>query len=220
MSRKVNPNTYRLGINKNWQSRWIPAGGNFGKWLKEDEAARDLITKKVERAGIAGIDIERTPDQYKITIKASRPGLIIGRGGEGIKNLEKDLRKIIAPNTSLNLTVEELKRTDVSAQVVAHNVAWDLEKRMRYRRVMKRHLDIVMQNREVQGARIMLSGRLNGAEIARSEHLEDGRLPLTTIRADIDFSKATSVTKYGIIGVKVWIYKGEIFEKEKKEKRF
>jgi len=219
MSRKINPITYRLGINKDWKSRWIPIGKNFGEWLKDDEDVRNTIMARVKRAGIADIEIERTPDQYKVVIKASRPGLIIGRGGEGIQQLEKALRKIIPEDTSLHLNVEELKRTDVSAQVVAQNMAWDLEKRMRHRRVMKRHLDIVMQNREVQGAKVMMAGRLNGAEIARTEHLEEGKLPLTTIRADIDYGKATAFTKYGTVGVKVWIYKGEIFEKENKPNR-
>ena len=219
MSRKINPLTYRLGVNKNWKSRWIPIGKNFGEWLEEDENVRKVIMNRVKRAGIAGIEIERTPDKYKIIIKASRPGLIIGRGGEGIQQLEKDVRKVISSDTSLNLTVEELKRTEVSAQVVAQNIAWDLEKRMRYRRVMKRQLDIIMQNRDVDGAKIMLAGRLNGAEIARSEHLEDGKLPLTTIRSDIDYGKATAHTKYGTIGVKIWIYKGEIFAKDNNRNR-
>jgi len=219
MSRKINPTTYRLGVNKNWRSRWIPAGKDFSKWLEEDVKVISIIMSKVKRAGIADIDIERTANNYKVVIKASRPGLVIGRGGEGIKELEKNLRKAISPETSLNLNVEELKRTEISAQVVAQNIAWDLEKRMRYRRVMKRHLDIIMQNREVEGAKVMLAGRLNGAEIARTEHLEDGKLPLTKIRADIDYSKVTAATKYGSIGVKVWIYKGDIFEKDKKDKR-
>jgi len=217
MSRKINPITYRLGINKNWKSRWIPVGNNFAEWLEEDEKVRNIIMNKVGHAGIADIEIERTPDKYKIIIKASRPGLVIGRGGEGIKSLEKELRKAVAEAAVLDLNVEELKRTDISAQVVGQNIAWDLEKRMRHRRVMKRHLDIIMQNREVQGAKIMLAGRLNGAEIARTEHLEEGKLPLTKIRADIDYGKVTAHTKYGTIGVKVWIYKGDIFAKENKK---
>jgi len=219
MSRKINPTAYRLGINKNWKSRWVPAGKKFGEWLKEDEAVRNIIMAKVKRAGIADIEVERTSDQYRVIIKASRPGLIIGRGGEGIQQLEKDIKKAISKDTTLSLNIEELKRTDVSAQVVAQNIAWDLEKRMRYRRVMKRHLDILMQNKEVKGAKIMMAGRLNGAEIARTEHLEDGKLPLTKIRADIDYGKATAHTKYGTIGVKVWIYKGDIFDKENKENK-
>ncbi len=171
--------------------------------------------KKVGRAGIAGIEIERTSDKYRIFIKASRPGFIIGRGGGGIEALEKNIRKVINPEASLSLTVEELKRTEVSAQVMAQNIAWDLEKRMPYRRVLKRYLDIAMQNKEVKGVKIKIAGRLGGSEIARKEHLEVGKLPLTTLRADIDYSEATALTKYGTIGVKVWIYKGEIFKNEK-----
>lgn len=218
MGRKINPTAYRLGINKNWKSRWIPIGKDFGEWLKDDEEVRNIIMEKAKKAGIADIEIERTHERYKVIIRASRPGLIIGRGGEGIQELEKAVKKVLPKETALSLNVEELKRTDVSAQVVGQNIAWDLEKRMRYRRVMKRHLDIIMQNKEVRGAKIMLAGRLNGAEIARTEHLEEGKLPLTTIRADIDYGKTTAHTKYGTIGVKIWIYKGEIFEKEKKEK--
>ncbi|KKU11942.1 MAG: 30S ribosomal protein S3 [Parcubacteria group bacterium GW2011_GWB1_45_7] len=219
MGRKINPTTYRLGINRAWRSRWMPPGNKFGNWLKEDEAVRNTVMEKVKKAGIADIEIERTSGQYRVVIKASRPGLIIGRGGEGVQQLEKAIKKVISSDTALSLNVEELKRTDVSAQVVAQNMAWDLEKRMRHRRVMKRHIDIIMQNKEAQGAKVMLAGRLNGAEIARTEHLEEGKLPLTTIRANIDFGKAIAFTKYGTIGVKVWIYKGEIFEKEDKQTR-
>ena len=220
MGRKINPITYRLGINKDWKSRWIPATKYFGEWLEQDEKVRKIIMNKVSRAGIAGIDIERTHEQYKVFIKASRPGLVIGRGGEGISQLEKELRNVVPKDTSLNLTVEEIKRTEVSAQVLAQQVAWDLEKRMRHRRVMKRYLDIAAQNRDVKGVKIMVAGRLNGAEIARTEHLDYGKLPLTTLRSDIDYGKATAYTKYGTVGVKVWLYKGEIFAgaQDKKEK--
>jgi len=210
MGRKISPIAYRLGINKPWRSRWMPLGKNFGKWLEEDEKIRGVIMKKVGKAGIASIEIERTPDKYRIFIKASRPGFIIGRGGGGVEELEKLLRKIITPGASLSLTVEELKRTEVSAQVMAQNIAWDLEKRMPYRRVLKRYIDIAMQNKEVKGVKIQVAGRLGGAEIARREHLESGKLPLTTLRADIDYGETTAFTKYGTIGVKVWIYKGEI----------
>lgn len=217
MGRKINPNTYRLGINKRWQSRWIPRAKDFGDWLQKDEAVRKVIMKEVGKAGIAGIEIERTPDQYRVFIRAARPGLVIGRGGEGISKLEREVKRILGSDTALSLTVEELKRTDVSAQVLAQQVAWDLEKRMRYRRVMKRYLDIAMQNKEVKGAKIMVAGRLNGAEIARSEHLETGKLPLSTLRADIDYGKATAYTKYGTVGVRVWLYKGEIFDADKRQ---
>lgn len=219
MSRKINPITYRLGINKNWKARWIPAGNKFGPWLKEDEAVRNVIYTKAKKAGIADVEIERAADQYRVVVKASRPGLIIGRGGEGVQQLEKALKEVVSKGTSLSLNIEELKRTDISADVMAQNIAWDLEKRMRHRKVMKRYLDIIMQNREVKGAKVMLAGRLGGTDIARREHLEEGKLPLTTLRSDIDFGKATAYTKYGTVGVKVWIYKGEIFEKEVKTMR-
>ncbi len=211
MGRKISPTSYRLGINQTWKSRWIPTK-DFSAWLEEDEKVREIIMKKISKAGVAGIDIERTPDKYRVFIKAARPGLIIGRGGEGIEVLEKLLRKAIKSNTSLSLTVEELKRTEASAQVMGQNIAWDLEKRMNYRRVMKRYIDIAMQNREVKGVKIMVAGRLGGVEIARREHLESGKLPLTTLRANIDYGQATAFTKYGTIGIKVWLYKGEIFQ--------
>jgi len=214
MGRKINPISYRLGVNKNWQSRWVPQHGKgFAKWLEEDEKIREIIMAKFGKAGIAGIEIERTPDQYRIFIKTSRPGLVIGRGGEGIERLEKLLRKEIKSGASgaLNINVEELKRTEVAAPVVAQNIAWDLERRMRYRRVLKRYLDLVMQNREIGGAKIMVAGRLDGADIARKQHLERGKLPLTTIRANIDYGQATAFTKYGAVGIKVWLYKGEVF---------
>ena len=212
MGRKINPIAYRLGINKPWRSRWLPPGKNFGKWLAEDERVREVIMKKVVRAGIAGIEIERTPDKYRIFIKASRPGFIIGRGGGGIEELEKLLRKVMAPGASLSLTVEELKRTEVSAPVMAQNIAWDLEKRFPFRRTIKKYLDQVFQSKEVEGAKINVSGRLDGGEIARSEHLERGKLPLQTIRANIDYGESTAFTIYGTVGIKVWIYKGDIFK--------
>ena len=215
MGRKINPIAYRLGINKPWRSRWLPPGMDFGKWLEEDEKIREIIMKKVGKAGIASIEIERTPDKYRIFIKSCRPGFIIGRGGGGIEELEKLLRKVITVGVSLSLTVEELKRTEVSAQIMAQNIAWDLEKRMPYRRILKRYIDIAMQNRDVKGVKIQVAGRLGGTEISRREHLEKGKLPLTTLRADIDYGEATAFTKYGTIGVKVWVYKGDIFENEK-----
>ncbi|PIR98450.1 MAG: 30S ribosomal protein S3 [Candidatus Colwellbacteria bacterium CG10_big_fil_rev_8_21_14_0_10_41_28] len=216
MSKKVNPISYRLGINKNWLSRWMPPKGEFGKYLKEDQAIREVIKERLVRAGVANVQIERTPDSYKITIKAARPGIIIGRGGKGIEDLIKDIQKAIKSKPQINLNVEEVRRTEVSAPVMAKNIAWDLERRMRYRRVLKRHLDIAMQNREIQGAKIMLAGRLNGAEIARKEHLMKGKLPLTTIRANIDYGETTAATTYGSIGIKVWLYKGQIFDDKEK----
>lgn len=218
MARKINPISYRLGINKDWDSRWMPAGGDYRKYLKEDEAIREVIEEKITKAGIDRVEIERTPGQYKVTIRAARPGIVIGRGGKGIEELANAIQKRIGrASTPLNVNVEEVKRTEVSASVMAQNIAYDLERRMRYRRVMKRHIDIAMQNREVEGIKIKLAGRLNGAEIARSEQLKKGRLPLTTIRANIDYGVAVAVTTYGSIGIKVWLYKGDIFDKFEKK---
>lgn len=212
MGRKIRPNAYRLGFTENWEARWFSLK-NARRWLEEDENIRKTILTKIGASGIAKIEIERTPDKYRIFIKASRPGLIIGRGGKGIEELTKLLEKVIKSQVALSLNVEELKRTEVSAPQIAQNIAWDLEKRLKYRRVIKKYLDVMMQNKEVQGAKIMVSGRLDGAEIARSEHLERGKLPLSTLRAKIDYGTATAFTTAGTLGIKVWIYKGETFEK-------
>jgi len=220
MGQKIRPNSLRIGIIKGWLANWFPKKTNFKTSLEEDVLIRETIRKKIGNAGIDKILIEKTGNNYKIFIKAARPGLIIGRGGKGIeeltKLLENKLKKLrqekgISEPISLSLNVEELKRNEVSAAVIAQNIAWDLEKRLPYRRTMKKYLDQIMQNKEVKGAKIMVKGRLDGAEIARDEHLERGKLPLQTLRADIDYGTATAFTTYGTVGVKVWIYKGECF---------
>ena len=221
MGQKIKPNTFRLGITKDWSSRWIPSRGrSFKSLLEEDALIRNITEEKLKNAGIDKIDIERTGNKYKIFIKVSRPGLVIGRGGKGIEDLTKlieaSLNKLrkhnnIAEQVVLSLNIEELKRFDVSANVSAQNIAWDFEKRMPFRRTIKKHLEGLMQNKNVKGAKILVSGRLDGAEIARREQVARGRLPLTTLRADIDYGSATAFTTFGTIGIKVWIYKGEIF---------
>ncbi len=182
---------------------------------------RKVIKEKIGQAGIDKILIERVGNNCRISIKASRPGLIIGRGGKGVEDLtkllEKNLKKLrkekgIANAFSLSLNIEELKRQEISANVTSQNIAWDLEKRMPYRRTIKKYLDQILQNKDVLGAKILVKGRLDGKEIARDEHLEKGKLPLQTLRANIDYGEATAFTTYGTIGVKVWIYKGEVFE--------
>jgi small subunit ribosomal protein S3 len=215
MANKIRPDSYRLGIIKPWSSRWL-GRKNMGDWLEEDEKIRQIIMSKIGLAGIASVEIERAIDKCKIFIKASRPGLVIGRGGKGIEDLTKLLEKVIKSKTSLSLNVEELRRTEASAPVLAQNIAWDLEKRMRYRRTMKKHLDSIMQNRNVLGAKIKLAGRLDGKEISRREQLSRGKLPLSTLRADIEYGEATAFTTYGTIGIKTWIYKGDVFDKENK----
>ncbi len=204
-----------MGVTKPWDSRWITNKRNFAAWLEEDEKIRALIMKKIGQAGVARIEIERTPDRYRIFIKASRPGLIIGRGGKGVEDLTKALEKAIKSKVALNLSVEELKRTEVSAVVVAQNIAWDLEKRFKFRRTIKKYLDSLKQNRDVKGAKITVSGRLDGNEIARTESLMSGKLPLSTLRADIDYGEATAFTTYGTIGIKVWINRGEVFAEKR-----
>jgi small subunit ribosomal protein S3 len=219
MGQKINPNSYRLGISKGWPVRWFLKGG-YAKFLEEDEAIRNVINKRIALAGVAGIEIERTQGNLRVFIRAARPGLIIGRGGKGMEDLNKAvvdaLQKVRKTRTkvALSLSVEELKRSDVSARYTAQQIAWDLEKRIRFRRTMKKYLEQILQNKDVKGAKILLKGRLDGNEIARNEHLSKGSLPLQTLRADIDYGTSTAFTNYGTIGIRVWIYKGEIFEKD------
>ncbi len=233
MGQKINPISLRIGIAKTWSSRWFFSskgkaglGGKYpyAKFLEEDEAIRRVIRKRIHLAGIAGIDIERTSNNLRVMIKAARPGLIIGQGGKGIgdltRGIEAELRKVRATpaktkNTvNLSVNVEELKRSEISATYVAQQIAWDIEKRLPFRRTMKKHLEAVMQNRETKGAKIMMSGRLDGGEIARREMMKQGPLPLQTLRADIDYGVATAFTTYGTVGIDVWIYKGEVFAKQ------
>lgn len=215
MAHKTRPNSFRLGITKPWVSRWFWKKDNR-YLLEEDCLIRQIIEKKILPAGIDAIEIERVGEQIKIIIRSARPGLIIGRGGKGIEELQKLLVKKItqarkANNLTtkfvLNINIEELKRFEVSARVIAQQAAADIEKRLPYRSVIKRTLEMIMQNKDVLGAKIKVSGRLNGAEISRSDWLADGKMPLNTLRANIDYGEATAFNTYGTVGVKVWIYK-------------
>lgn len=208
--------------------RWFIKDG-YAKFLEEDEVIRRTIMKKIGTAGIAAIEIERTQGNLRIFIKAARPGFIIGRGGKGMEELNiaiaDAIRKVRGKKMPipLSVNVEELKRSEVASSYVAQEIAWDLERRMPFRRTMKKYLEQIMQNRDVKGAKVMMSGRLDGNEIARRERLSRGSLPLQTLRADIDYGTATAKTTYGTIGIKVWIYKGEIFQKKdesREEPRF
>lgn len=217
MGHKIQPNSYRLGITKDWNARWF-SKGNFENLLRADLAIRKVIKEKIGLAGIDKIIIERSGSHCRISIKAAKPGLVIGRGGKGIEDLTKAIEVVLKKAAikskvaipTINLNIEELKRTEVSAPIIAQQIAWDLEKRMPFRRTMKKYLEAIMQNKEAQGAKIKLSGRLDGNEIARKEWLAKGRLPLTTLRANIDYGEATAYNSYGTVGIKVWIYKGEI----------
>lgn len=222
MGNKIRPDSFRLGIIGQWSARWF-AEKNFGKRLEEDELIRETIEKAIHQAGIVKIEIERTNNTFRIYIKAARPGLIIGRGGQGVealtKKIESELKKLIRKrkettgNIAISLNIEELKRSEMASANIAQNIAWDLEKRMPTRRTMKRYLELVMQNRDIQGCKIKLSGRLDGAEISRREWLAKGKLPLSTLRGNIDYGEATAFTTYGTVGIKVWLYKGEVFSK-------
>lgn len=225
MGHKIRPDSLRLGVVGTWKSRWF-AKKSFRDQLEEDALLRDIINEKIAGAGVIRIDIERTMNNnYRIIIKAARPGFIIGRGGKGIEVLHKALEKALEkmfkargtakPSFSVSLTIEELRRFEISAAVVGQQIAADLEKRMPSRRTMKKQLEGIMQNKEVLGARIQFSGRIDGAEIARRQWLAKGRLPLQTLRANIDYSETTAFTTYGTIGIKVMIYKGDIFDTEK-----
>ncbi len=218
MGQKINPLSFRMGVTKNWPVRWFLKGG-YRKYLEEDEAIRKTIHKKVGQAGISVIEIERTSNNLRVLIKAARPGFVIGRGGKGIEELtkaiEREIKKLRRTKTvALSVNVEELKRSEISAVYVAQQIAWDLEKRLPFRRTMRKYLEQIMQNKETRGAKILLSGRLDGKEIARREWLRKGELPLQTLRADIDYGQATAFTTYGTVGIKIWIYKGEIFAKK------
>ena len=224
MGQKIRPNSLRLGIIENWKSRWW-TNGSFKSSLQEDETIRAIIREKVAPAGIVRIEIERTTakaNSFRILVKVARPGLVIGRGGKGIEDLVKAVEKKLnalfvkrgeKKTASVSLNIEELRRSEVSAQYMAQQIAWDLEKRMPGRRTMKRYLELMLQNRDVQGAKIKLSGRIDGAEIARREMLSKGKLPLQTLRANVDYGEATAFSTYGTVGVKVWVYKGEVFNK-------
>lgn len=218
MGHKIRPDSYRLGINKQWNFRLF-AKKNFQKDLEENVLIRKIIREKISPAGIDKIEIEKNNNNYRIFIKVARPGLVIGRGGKGIEDLTRALelglyrmlqKRKSREKISISINVEELKRTEVSAAVTAQSIAWDLEKRLPYRRTMKKYLDNVMQNKEVRGVKIKLSGVVDGpSSIARREWLKKGELPLQTLRANIDYGEATAYTVGGTVGIKVWIYKGE-----------
>ena len=231
MGNKINPHSFRLGIVKNWPVRWFFAGkgkkGDYKTFLQEDEMLRKVVNEKVGQAGIAALEIERTSNNLKVMIKAARPGFIIGRGGKGIEELTKALEQALVklhaiskgPSIRLSVDVEELKRSEISAAYLAQQIAWDLEKRIPFRQVMRKQMEYTMQNKEVKGLKVMISGRLDGAEIARREWKTKGSLPLATLRADIDYGTATAFTTFGTIGIKTWIYKGQIFKKEKESQK-
>jgi len=206
LGQKVNPIGFRLGVIKTWDSRWYAERG-YAKFLQEDIMIRRYVKKRLYHAGISKIEIERTGNRAKITIRAARPGIIIGQKGAEIDKLQKDLLKLVQREISIN--IQEVRRVETDAQLVAENVALQLERRVAFRRAMKKSVLATMKFGG-QGIKIACSGRLGGAEIARAEWYREGRVPLHTLRADIDYGFAEARTTYGQIGVKVWIYRGEV----------
>ncbi|OGL40604.1 MAG: 30S ribosomal protein S3 [Candidatus Schekmanbacteria bacterium RBG_16_38_11] len=206
MGQKVHPTGFRLGINKTWDSKWY-AKKNFAKFLHEDLQIRKFVRSRLERAGVSKIEIERASDNLRVNIYSSRPGIVIGKRGSEIDRLKDELKKIISKNVTINTF--EIKKAEIDSQLVAENVALQLERRIAFRRAMKKNVASALRF-GAQGIKIRCSGRLGGAEIARTEWFREGRVPLHTLRADVDYGFAEARTTYGIIGVKVWIYKGEI----------
>jgi small subunit ribosomal protein S3 len=216
MGHKVNPKGLRIGITTSWRSRWF-GKKDYRENLREDIQIRRAIMEKWKKAAIADVEIERSSGIIKLIIKTSRPGVIIGRGGTGIEDINRFIKKgFFAGKKKVEIKVEiqEVKSFEESASLVSQNVAEQLEKRMPFRRVLKTTLDQVEKNKNVKGIKVEISGRLGGAEMSRREWLSRGTVPLHTLRADIDFARATAKTTYGSIGVKVWLYKGEVFEKK------
>ncbi|HAT38801.1 30S ribosomal protein S3 [Polynucleobacter necessarius] len=206
MGQKINPTEFRLAVTKNWTSRWYANNTDFAKMLKEDVDVRSYLKKKLKNASVSKVVIERPAKNARITIYSSRPGVVIGKKGEDIEVLRRELQKRMGVPVHVN--IEEIRKPEVDAQLIADSIAQQLERRIMFRRAMKRAMQSAMRL-GAQGIKIMSSGRLNGAEIARREWYREGRVPLHTLRADIDYATSEAETTYGIIGVKVWVYKGD-----------
>ncbi len=217
MSHKVHPKIYRAKRIEDWNSRGFYRK-NFPTYLEEDFKIRDFLNEKLEKTGIEKIEIERFSEKINVVIFSSRPGLIIGRGGEGVEKIQKELKKIIdkknkASKKAVNVEIKEIRNPWVSASLSGKWAAQQLERRVPYKRVLRQVLEKIATNKEVQGVRVEFAGRLDGVEIARREWVKKGKLPRQTIRADIDYSKNIAVCSYGTIGIKIWIYKGEKFDR-------
>ncbi len=206
MGQKIHPTGFRLAVTRNWSSRWYAGNGNFASMLGEDIKVREYLKKKLKNASVSRITIERPAKNARITIFSSRPGVVIGKKGEDIELLKTELAKIMGVPVHVN--IEEVRKPEIDAQLIADSISQQLEKRIMFRRAMKRAMQNAMRL-GAKGIKIMSSGRLNGIEIARKEWYREGRVPLHTLRADIDYGTSEASTTYGIIGVKVWVYKGD-----------
>jgi small subunit ribosomal protein S3 len=212
MGQKIHPTGFRLSVRKDWSSRWFANTKHFSEMLLKDIEVRDFLKKKLAGAGVSKVIIERPAKNARITIYTARPGVVIGKKGEDIESLRNELKKRMGlPDVALN--IEEVRKPEIDAQLIADSITQQLEKRIMFRRAMKRAMQNAMRL-GAQGIKIMSAGRLNGIEIARTEWYREGRVPLHTLRADIDYGTSEAKTTYGIIGVKVWVYKGEVGQEE------
>ena len=216
MGKKVNPKILRMGITKTWASVWFESGEKYIKNVRQDVLIRKYLIREFKEAGVDKVEIIRSLNKIEVTVTTAKPGLIIGRGGNGVEDLKKKIHDKFLKNFRLgeiNLNIKEASRPGLSAQITVQSMIMDIEKSMPFRKVMKQTISKV-ERAGALGVKVVVSGRLNGAEIARTEKLVSGKVPLQTLRADIDYARGAANTTYGAIGIKVWIYKGEVFEKE------
>jgi len=211
MGQKVNPHGFRLGVSKKQNANWYAKGKDFSNNLIQDLKVREHLAKKLKNSSISKVELERTAETFVVNIHTARPGIIIGKRGEEIENLKKSIEKIVKGTAQIN--IKEVRKPDLDAKILAEGVAQQLEKRVMFRRAMKRTVQSALRQ-SAKGVRIEVSGRLNGAEIARTEWYREGRVPLHTLRSDIDYGVASAHTTYGICGIKVWIFKGEVLRKK------
>lgn len=218
MGQKVHPHGLRVGVIKDWDAKWYADKKNFSDNLVEDNSIRNFVKKKVYAAGISKIEIERAAKRVKLNIYTAKPGMVIGRGGQGIEALKGELKKIVSDDKNILINIVEVKSAETDAQLMAENVAQQLEKRISFRRAMKQTIQRAMKS-GIKGVKTSCSGRLGGTDIARTEFYHEGTIPLQTLRADIDYGFAEADTTYGKIGVKVWVYKGEVLPAKKEVKK-
>ena len=214
MGQKVNPNGFRVGVIRDWNTRWYASKKDFADYLVEDRKIRDFAKSKYFAAGVSRIEIERAANKITVNIHTSRPGMLIGKGGAGVENIKTDISKLVGK--AVNVNIIEVRNADTDAQLVAENIAAQLEKRISFRRAMKQAMGRSMKA-GAKGIKLLCAGRLGGAEIARSEGYHEGSIPLQTMRADIEYGFTEAHTTYGRIGVKVWIYKGEVLGKARRQ---
>ena len=210
MGQKIHPTGFRLAVTKNWSSRWYANSKDFPGMLNEDIKVREYLKRKLAHASVGRVLIERPAKNARVTVYSARPGVVIGKKGEDIEQLRTDLQRIMG--VPVHVSIEEIRKPEIDAQLIADSIAQQLEKRIMFRRAMKRAMQNAMRL-GAQGIKVMSAGRLNGAEIARSEWYREGRVPLHTLRADIDYATSEALTTYGIIGIKVWVYKGDMLDR-------